>query len=256
MKRIPKSQMLLMALLFTLFMPSLCSAWHGKVVTVLDGDSIKVMHNGRAEEVRLYGIDSPEKDQASGQKAKELTRALIAGRKVEVETKDVDSYGRTVGLVSVDGVNLNEQLVRNGYAWVYPHFCDESFCTQWSLFEAEARKQKKGIWNEPGIIPPWQWRYQHEQRTAVERHQDRTDGPRGKVTTESSRPAPSNRTTDVHANKTEPVQQNKGGFQCDGRVYCSQMRSCEEATFFLKNCPGTKMDGNNDGVPCERQWCR
>jgi len=46
------------------------------------------------------------------------------------------------------------------------------------------------------------------------------------------------------------------GFRCDGRTYCSQMRSCEEATFFLRNCPGTKMDGNHDGVPCEKQWCR
>lgn len=45
-------------------------------------------------------------------------------------------------------------------------------------------------------------------------------------------------------------------FKCDGRVYCSQMTSCAEATYFLKNCPGTKMDGNNDGVPCEKQWCR
>ena len=44
--------------------------------------------------------------------------------------------------------------------------------------------------------------------------------------------------------------------RCDGRTYCSQMTSCEEATWFLKNCPGTKMDGNNDGIPCERQWCK
>jgi cold shock CspA family protein len=44
-------------------------------------------------------------------------------------------------------------------------------------------------------------------------------------------------------------------FRCDGRTHCSQMTSCREATFFLKNCPGTKMDGNNDGVPCEQQWC-
>lgn len=44
-------------------------------------------------------------------------------------------------------------------------------------------------------------------------------------------------------------------FQCDGRTHCSQMTSCEEATFFIRNCPDTKMDGNNDGVPCERQWC-
>lgn len=44
-------------------------------------------------------------------------------------------------------------------------------------------------------------------------------------------------------------------YQCDGRVYCSEMTSCEEAEWFLKNCPDTKMDGDNDGIPCEGQWC-
>ncbi len=44
-------------------------------------------------------------------------------------------------------------------------------------------------------------------------------------------------------------------FRCDGRTHCSQMTSCAEARYFLKNCPGTQMDGNNDGVPCEQQWC-
>jgi hypothetical protein len=44
--------------------------------------------------------------------------------------------------------------------------------------------------------------------------------------------------------------------RCDGRTHCSQMSSCAEATWFLKNCPGVKMDGDNDGVPCESQWCK
>lgn len=44
-------------------------------------------------------------------------------------------------------------------------------------------------------------------------------------------------------------------FTCDGRTHCSQMRSCAEATYFIRHCPGTQMDGNNDGVPCEKQWC-
>ena len=48
---------------------------------------------------------------------------------------------------------------------------------------------------------------------------------------------------------------NESYFECDGRQYCSQMRSCEEAKFFINNCSNTKMDGNNDGIPCERQWC-
>jgi cold shock CspA family protein len=45
------------------------------------------------------------------------------------------------------------------------------------------------------------------------------------------------------------------GFRCDGRIHCSQMTSCTEAKWFIHNCPGTKMDGNNDGTPCEQQWC-
>ncbi len=44
-------------------------------------------------------------------------------------------------------------------------------------------------------------------------------------------------------------------FHCDGRIHCTQMTSCEEATWFLRNCPGTKMDGDNDGIPCERGPC-
>lgn len=44
-------------------------------------------------------------------------------------------------------------------------------------------------------------------------------------------------------------------FNCDGRTHCSQMKSCAEAKYFLANCPGVKMDGNHDGVPCEQQWC-
>ena len=43
-------------------------------------------------------------------------------------------------------------------------------------------------------------------------------------------------------------------FRCDGRQLCSQMGSFEEAMFFLKNCPDTKMDGDHDGIPCERQF--
>jgi len=52
-----------------------------------------------------------------------------------------------------------------------------------------------------------------------------------------------------------PASAQASQFRCDGRTHCSQMTSCEQATFFLRNCPDTKMDGDNDGIPCERQWC-
>jgi len=44
-------------------------------------------------------------------------------------------------------------------------------------------------------------------------------------------------------------------FACDGRKRCPQMKSCEEAKYFLRHCPGVEMDGDGDGVPCESQWC-
>jgi hypothetical protein len=56
--------------------------------------------------------------------------------------------------------------------------------------------------------------------------------------------------------KTAPVAPTlSGGFRCDGRQHCSQMKSCAEATYFLANCPGVKMDGDKNGIPCEQQWC-
>jgi hypothetical protein len=58
------------------------------------------------------------------------------------------------------------------------------------------------------------------------------------------------------ANPGANAPSTSSSYRCDGRIYCSQMSSCAEATWFLQNCPGTKMDGNNDGIPCEKQWCR
>jgi hypothetical protein len=52
--------------------------------------------------------------------------------------------------------------------------------------------------------------------------------------------------------RVEPVLNS---FRCDGRKFCSQMTSCAEAKYFLANCPGAKMDGDGNGIPCESQWC-
>lgn len=66
-------------------------------------------------------------------------------------------------------------------------------------------------------------------------------------------------TQNIAKSETTTALDNKrkknGRFQCSGKIYCSEMSSCAEAKFYLRNCPGTKMDGNNDGIPCEKQWC-
>lgn len=74
-------------ILFLLLIPSTGFSWPAKVVSVSDGDTITVLHNGRQERIRLYGIDTPEKKQEYGQQAKQITSALIAGRDVEVIPK-------------------------------------------------------------------------------------------------------------------------------------------------------------------------
>ncbi|MDF2417009.1 cold shock domain-containing protein [Acinetobacter beijerinckii] len=61
--------------------------------------------------------------------------------------------------------------------------------------------------------------------------------------------------TGSSASSQQPIAA-KAQFSCDGRIHCSQMRSYDEALFFLRNCPNTQMDGNNDGEPCERQFGR
>jgi hypothetical protein len=54
---------------------------------------------------------------------------------------------------------------------------------------------------------------------------------------------------------SRPVTEASSQYQCLGKTRCTEMTSCAEAMFYLQNCPGTKMDGDNDGIPCEGQWC-
>jgi len=221
--------------------PSSGFSWPAKVVSISDGDTITVLNNGHQEKIRLYGIDTPEKKQDYGQQAKRITSALIAGRNIDVESKTVDRYGRTVGLVTVDGQSLNELIVQNGYAWVYRQYCKERFCRDWIQLEQQARQQKKGLWAGSSIVPPWDWRQQSkESRLTV-----------APVTEDSTPP-----TILLGHGSEDQKRVAYNRHRCDGRTRCSQMTSCEEATFFIRNCPGTKMDGDGDGVPCERQWCR
>jgi hypothetical protein len=60
----------------------------------------------------------------------------------------------------------------------------------------------------------------------------------------------------AHRGGSVPLSESAASFKCDGRTRCSQMTSCAEAKYFIEHCPNTKMDGDNDGVPCESQWCQ
>jgi len=151
------------AVLFLILAVSAVSAiageFTGKVVGVSDGDTITVLTpDNNNFKIRLYGADCPESSQDYGQKAKQFTSDLCFGKQVSVQYDETDRYGRIVGIVTVDGKILSEELIKNGFAWTYTQYCKKSFCAQWKNYETEARQNKLGLWAGKNPTEPWNFR--------------------------------------------------------------------------------------------------
>ena len=147
---------LIQLLTFPLTSPSFAD-FSGPVVSVLDGDTIEVLHNQHSERIRLSGIDCPEKGQAFGNRAKQAASALVFGRDVMLDTHGQDKYGRTLADVILrDGTNVNHQLVKAGWCWWYRKYAAGN--TELEQLETEAREAKRGLWADPHPVPPWEWR--------------------------------------------------------------------------------------------------
>ncbi len=137
-------------------------AWEGRGVWMADGDSFAVKKGRREYKIRLYGVDSPEYGQAHWQDAKRFTRALVQGQTVTVKPVDRDRYGRIVALVWSKGRLVNSELVQNGMAWVYPHYCKaQPLCSDMTSLQRAARQQRVGLWRGKKPVPPWRWKRNH-----------------------------------------------------------------------------------------------
>ena len=146
-----------MIFLFLAWSATAFADFSGKVVAVTDGDTLKVMKEGVAVRVRLWGIDCPEMGQAFGKRAKQFASGLAFGKTVKVIEVDRDRYGRTVGEVILeDGRSLNRELVRAGLAWWYRQYAKNHI--ELEALEREAREAKAGLWADADPIPPWNWR--------------------------------------------------------------------------------------------------
>ena len=125
-----------------------------------------------------------------------------------------DRYGRTVGRVYVNGRDVNAELVRSGYAWVY-----RKYATDRSLYgvEADAKAEQRGLWGSPEAkrVPPWEWRHGGKQLA-----------------------------------QAVPAERN-AATACGSKRYCREMAACEEARHYLSACGLARLDGDRDGVPCE-----
>lgn len=216
----------------------------GVVTRVVDGDTLLVAPSGQPPlTVRLRDIDAPEICQPHGPEARAALEEYALGQAVTMHTVARDTHGRTVARVATAERDLSVRMVEEGHAWSVRSKYDRGPLVK---EERVAKALGRGFHATAGHVFPWDFR--------------RRNGPCKGAAPSAAAPAqPAAAAAAVAAAPQRSVAPAApavtSAYRCDGRTHCSQMRSCEEATWFLRNCPGTQMDGNRDGIPCERQWC-
>lgn len=137
---------------------TLCAAQiQGKVIRVLDGDTIEVLQEQQPVRVRLLNIDAPEKKQPFGRWSTNQLKAILAGQSVTVSYTQTDRYGRILGrVITANGTEANRQQVLKGAAWVYDRYNTDNSLP---ALQREAQTQKRGLWADNQPVPPWEWRH-------------------------------------------------------------------------------------------------
>lgn len=145
-------------LLIILFSGSLCAAEiQGKVIRVLDGDTIEALQDKKPVRIRLANIDAPEKKQAFGRWSTNQLKGLVAAQSVTVTFTQTDRYGRIIGRVfTANGTEASRFMVQSGAAWVYERYNTDNALP---ALQREAQTQKRGLWADSQPVPPWEWRH-------------------------------------------------------------------------------------------------
>jgi len=139
------------------------------------------------------------------------SRQALLKKQVRVNSRAMDDYGRVVAELSVDGRSVNEDQVRSGMAWNYSYFHSDK---NFIALQSEAQGAMRGLWVQSSPTPPWEWRKTHAAMSPLQA---------------------------VAAH----------GYACGSKRRCAQMRSCDEAHFYLTRCGVKSLDKNGDGAPCE-----
>ena len=127
----------------------------GKVVRVIDGDTVVLLVAGNKQErIRLADIDAPERGQEFSEKSRQLLSSLVANKTVRVEYSGRDMYGRILGTVCVGRKNVNEEMVRQGLAWEYRTNRNKKI----KELQAEAQRKRLNIFSARNPINPYDYR--------------------------------------------------------------------------------------------------
>lgn len=135
----------------------------GRVDRVYDGDSFVMRSNGKRINVRVFGIDAPEKGQPFSKKARSRSKKLLEGQTIVVQvTTAQDVHGRVVGNVILpDGQSYAHVVVGEGLAWQFRRYSDDP---EVAALEAEAKRERRGLWYDKNPEPPWEYRRRKPRR--------------------------------------------------------------------------------------------
>ena len=192
-----------------------------KVIAVLDGDTVLVKRAKGLVKIRLVGIDAPEKLQTFGETSKHSLSDMVMGKQVTIKSQAIDKYGRMVASINVNGLDVNAEQIRRGMAWENSNFHSDK---KLLALQEEAKQEPRGLWALSDPMPPWDWRKQHPSIAPI---------------ADAAPPTESKPTASFDPN-------------CGTKKHCSEMTSCEEAKFYLASCGAKMLDGDADGVPCEK----
>jgi endonuclease YncB( thermonuclease family) len=189
------------------------------VIAVIDGDTVLALRDKQKLKLRLADIDAPEKAQPFGQQSLAYLKSRVNKRVVQVDSRAVDQYGRTIATLTLDGVDLNREQVRQGLAWEYSfHNTNQVFIA----LQHEAQQARRGLWQQANPQTPWEWRKLHP---AYYRQ---------------------------HATTNTPSIFEPYDLACGKKRHCAQMNACDEAHFYLTRCGEASLDADGDGIPCPK----
>jgi micrococcal nuclease len=139
------------------------SIWHGTVIHVTDGDTLRVRPLGSnstsdSVRIRIDGIDAPESCQRHGLQSTLALKKLLLSKQITVVNKQFDDYGRDVAKITLDGVDIGAWMVKHGHAWSYHYkFSDGPYGVE----EKTAIKEKLGLFADASAVNPKIFRREH-----------------------------------------------------------------------------------------------
>lgn len=192
-----------------------------KVVGISDGDTLTCLQDRKQIKVRLLHIDAPESSQPFGNRAKQSLATLVFKKQVILKASGYDKYGRLLAEVYENGNNINLQLVQQGMAWAYVK-------TQPIYLQAQekAKAQRIGLWQDSNPISPAEWR--KVKGTGYNNHNN--------------------------APQAVEKPQSFTNITCQAKLSCAKFRDFETANRYFQQCNARYMDGNNDGIPCNKLY--